>query len=60
MFKVFTFLRVEADSNLSAKYCAGAENGAKHSTVKFCPGFARNKITVDVGCVHMLIYNARV
>ena len=22
--------------------------------------FPRNKITVDVGCVHMLIYNARV
>ena len=24
----------------------------------YCADFARNKITVDVGCVHMLMYNA--
>ena len=43
-FKQSTFLLLEADSSLSANLS----------------DFTRNKITVDVGCVHMLIYNARV
>ena len=44
-------------------YCAGAENAAKHFAVKFCQisqGTKSLLTSVDVGCVHMLINNARV
>ena len=56
-FKQFTFLRIEADSNLSAP------NVLCRSSIfrrEFLSDFARYKITVDVGCAHMLSYNARV
>ena len=39
-------------------YRAGVEYAAKHFAVKFCQ--ISQGTTVDVGCVHMLIYNARV
>ena len=45
---------------LHRMYCARVEHAAKHFAVKFLSDFARNKITVDVGSVHMLIYNTRV
>ena len=56
--KQFTFLHLEADSNLSAL-------NVLCRSWTFCreilSDFARYKIIVDVGCVHiMLSYNARV
>jgi len=60
-FKQFTFLRLEADSNLSTPNVLCRNwTCAKHFTLKWLWDFARNKITVDVGCVHMLTYSARV
>jgi len=53
-------LRLEADSNLSAPNVLCRSWTCRW---RFCreilSDFARNENTVDLGCVHMLIYNAR-
>ena len=45
---------------LHRMYGAGVEDAAKTFRGEILSDFARNKIAVDVGCVHMLIYSARV
>ena len=45
-------------------YLKSVEDRNKRYTAAMCQDeilsdFARNKITVDVDCMHMLIYNAR-
>ena len=61
--------RQESKSSLKAKHKVEVQTvyffaSQIYLHLMYCAGilsdFARNKVTADVGCVHVLIYNARV